>query len=239
MMKLLYRWIASPANWIGLALATAVLVAKGMGLVGATLGLPLVLGGYIAGFVAGGLWLGFPSSKEDQWEALNFKDEGDAREAMGRALSGVRRLTDYNPGGRIPEALQKRVLALCDQLENLLDQWERSKGNLSLQDSFHARHIAIRYLPEALNSYLSIPANFARTQVLANGKTAQTTFDESLAELEGKVKQLGNDLATQDAHAFLVHSKFLKEKFGAAGVKEPVALAATPSTSSSDTEKSA
>ena len=37
-------------------------------------------------------------------------------------------------------------------------------------------------------------------------------------ELEGKVRQLGDDLASQDAHAFLVHSKFLSEKFGATPV---------------------
>lgn len=222
MMKALVRWLASPANWCGLGLATAVVVAKGLGLVGGALAAPLVLAGYVAGFVVGGLWLGFPSKTDDNWQALEFNDEGDARQAMGRALSGVRRLTDFNPGGRIPAPLQARVLALCDALEALLDQWERSKGQLTLQDSFHARHIAIRYLPEALNSYLSIPANFARTQLLENGQTAQTTFDQSLAELEGKVRELGNDLAGQDAHAFLVHSKFLKEKFGGdKGLVEP------------------
>ena len=50
--------------------------------------------------------------------------------------------------------------------------------------------------------------------MLENGKTAQDTFAETLAELQGKVKQLGDDLASQDAHAFLVHSKFLQDKFG-------------------------
>jgi hypothetical protein len=102
------------------------------------------------------------------------------------------------------------VLDLCKALDELLQQWERSKGNLSLQDSFHARHIAISYLPEALNTYLSIPARFATTKLLDNGKTAVDTFKDSMAELEGKVRQLGDDLASQDAHAFLVHSKFLQ-----------------------------
>lgn len=209
----LSRFLTAPANWCGLGLATIVLVLKGLGLVGFS-GLVLAPLGYIAGFVAGGLWLGFPSFKAPTWEALEFSDEGSAREAMERALNGVRQLTQFNPGNRIPASLQARVLELCTELEGLLQQWERSKGSLSLQDSFHARHIAISYLPEALNTYLSIPPAYATTRVIENGKTAQDIFKDSITELEAKVRELGDDLASQDAHAFLVHSKFLKQKFG-------------------------
>ncbi len=214
------RLAASPANWGGLALASAVLVLKALGLLG-TAGLGVALLGYAAGFVVVGLWMGFPAWNAPEWEALEFKDEGDARQAMERALDGVRRLTDYNPDNRIPASLQARVLELCKALEDLLHQWERSKGSLSLQDSFHARHIAISYLPEALNTYLSIPARFATTKVLDNGKTAVDTFKDTLADLETKVRQLGDDLASQDAHAFLVHSKFLSQKFAAPTPEAP------------------
>lgn len=220
MFAKLIRLTGAPANWCGLGLASIVLVLKALGLLG-TLGLGVAALGYVAGFVIGGLWLGFPSTKEPAWEALQFSDEGDAREAMERALSGVRRLTEYNPDNRIPASLQARVLSLCQALEGLLQQWERSKGTLSLQDSFHARHIAIRYLPEALNTYLSIPAAYASTKVLKNGKTAQDTFKATLVELENKVVQLGEDLASQDAQAFLTHSTFLTQKFGPQGLDAP------------------
>ena len=219
-MNKLLRLVASPANWCGLGLASAVLVLKAMGLLG-TLGLGVALLGYAAGFVIGGLWLGFPSSKAPEWEALQFSDEGDAHQAMERALDGVRRLTEFNPENRIPASLQARVIELCRSLDGLLQQWERSRGTLSLQDSFHARHIAISYLPDALNTYLSIPVAFATTQVLDNGKTAQDTFKDTLAELESKVQQLGDDLASQDAQAFLTHSKFLHQKFGPQGLDAP------------------
>ncbi|MBC7938574.1 MAG: hypothetical protein H7Z19_02230 [Chitinophagaceae bacterium] len=219
-MNKLMRLVASPANWCGLGLASVVLVLKALGLLG-DLGIGVAALGYVAGFVVGGLWMGFPSTQAPEWEALQFTDEGDARQAMERALNGVRRLTEYNPENRIPASLQARVLALCQALDGLLQQWERSKGNLSLQDSFHARHIAISYLPDALNTYLSIPASFATTKLLENGKTAQDTFKDTIAELEAKVTQLGDDLASQDAHAFLVHSKFLKQKFGPQGLDAP------------------
>lgn len=209
----LFAFIASGPNLIGLGLASIVLVLKGMGYLGTT-GLGVAVLGYAAGFVAGGLWMGFPSLKAPSWEALQFSDEGDAREAMERALHGVRGLTQYNPDGRLPASLQTRVLELCSSLEALLQQWERSRGQLSLEDSFDARRIAITYLPEALNAYLSIPAQYARTRVLANGKTALDTFSESIVELQAKVNQLGEDLASQDARAFLEHSQFLRTKFG-------------------------
>ena len=220
MMAIVSRWLFSSANWCGLGLASVVLVLKAVGLLG-TMGLGVALVGYVSGFVVGGVWLGFPSTREPAWEALQFSDEGDAREAMERALDGVRRLTEHNPENRIPASLQARVLALCKALEGLLHQWERSKGSLSLQDSFHARHIAISYLPDALNTYLSIPAAFATGKLLENGKTAQDTFRDTLVELEAKVGQLGDDLAAQDAHAFLVHSKFLNQKFGPQGLDAP------------------
>lgn len=214
MMDKLFRVLLSPANWCGLGLATGVLVLKAIGLVGIG-GLPLAALGYVAGFVAGGLWLGFPKLAGPMWEdALEFTDEGDAREAMSRALSGVRGLVEYNPENRLPASLQANALNLCKSLESLLSQWERSKGVLSLQEGFHARHIAISYLPDALKAYLSIPAQYASSRVLHDGKTAQEIFRDTLAELEGKVKELADDLASQDAHAFLVHSRFLHDKFG-------------------------
>lgn len=213
----LMRILTSPANWCGLGLATFVLVLEIFGLVGAS-GLWVAAMGYVAGFLAGGLWLGFPKLSGPAWDTLEFSDEGDTREAMSRALSGVRSLVKYNPENRLPAALQTKVLNLCDALEALLEQWERSCGALSLQESFHARHLAISYLPDALKTYLSIPAQYAGTRVLHDGKTAADIFRDTLVELDTKVKQLGDDLAGQDAHAFLAHSQFLHEKFGASPV---------------------
>jgi len=105
----LFGFLGSTPNWIGLGMASIVLVLKGMGLVG-TPGLGLAVMGYVAGFVAAGMWFGFPSFTGPAWEALHFSDEGDAREAMERALHGVRGLTQYNPENRLPGSLQARVL---------------------------------------------------------------------------------------------------------------------------------
>lgn len=211
-MQRLLHFLQSSANWCGLGLASVALVLSGVGL--AQWGSAwLAALGYGAGFAIGGLWLGFPKLSANPWDELVFEDDGDARATMGNALHAVRQLAERNPGGRLPASLQAEVLKLCQQLANLLDQWERSKGKLSFEEGFHARHIALSYLPDALKTYLSIPPAYASTRLLGNGKTAQDTLRATLDDLSSKVGQLTDDLAAQDAQAFLNHSRFLHEKF--------------------------
>lgn len=213
-MRKIALFLQSPANWCGVGLATVALVLSALGLTQWGSGL-LALLGYAAGFGVGGMWLGFPKLSGNPWDELEFEDDGDARTSMVNALNSVRQLVDYNPGNRLPASLQAKVLELVKQLGTLLDQWERSKGNLSLEESFHARHIALSYLPDALKTYLSIPQQFATTKLLSNGQTAQDTFRATLDDLGIKVGMLIDDLASQDAQAFLNHSQFLNEKFKA------------------------
>jgi hypothetical protein len=211
-MNKISNFLQSPANWGGIGLATLALVLSSVGLTQVGAG-ALALLGYAAGFGVGGMWFGFPKWSGNPWDALEFEDQGDARTSMLTALNAVRQLVDYNPQGRLPASLQAKVLDLCKQLTLLLDQWERSKGQLSLEEGFHARHIALSYLPDALKTYMSIPQQFAMSKRLDNGQTAQETFNATLDDLIRKVAQLSEDLATQDAQAFLSHSQFLHEKF--------------------------
>lgn len=212
-MNRVSRFLTSPANWCGIGLATLALVPQALGLTlwGGWLLAPL---GYGAGFAAAGLWFGYPRLSAQPWDDLEFDDEGDAREALDRALEAVRGLVDFNPEDRLSASLQARVLELCAQLRTLLQQWDRSKGTLSLEETFQARHIVLSYLPDALKTYLSIPPRFARSKLLANGQTAEDTFRATVEDLSTKVLQLTEDLASQDAEAFLNHSRFLQQKFG-------------------------
>lgn len=211
-MNKLETLLYSPSNWLGLTLSTLSLAPAALGwpLWGGWLLVPL---GYAVGFAVGGLWFGWPRLRAQPWDALEFEDQGDAREAMTGALQAVRQLVDFNPDDRLSPSLQARVLELCAQLQNLLQQWERSRGTLSLEESFQARHIVLRYLPDALKTYLSIPPRYARSKVLDNGRTAEQTFRDTVEDLSAKVLQLTEDLAAQDAQAFLNHSRFLEEKF--------------------------
>lgn len=212
-MNQLIRFLQSPANWGGMGLSAVALVSSGLGLTQWG-GMPLAALGYAAGFGVVGMWFGWPKWNANPWDELEFETDGDARTTMLNALQSVRQLVEYNPQKRLPASVQTKVLDLCQQLTQLLEQWERSQGQLSLEEGFHARHIALSYLPDALKTYLSIPQNFATTKRLENGRTAQETFAATIDDLQSKVQQLSEDLAGQDAQAFVNHSKFLQEKFG-------------------------
>ena len=220
------RFLFAPANWLGLAFAISVLALVGLGWISPRLS-GLALFAYGAGFVCGGLWLGWPRLAGPDWGELTFADSEDTREATRRALAAIRRLVNTNPDRRLSASTGTKLLRLCDAIETMLAQWERSKTALSIEDTFHARYIALRYLPDALKSFWSIPVQFATTKALANGMTAEATLAQTVDELGQKVTQLNDALAARDVQAFVDHSQFLSEKFGrkaSDGVDGPVAL---------------
>ena len=225
-VETLTRFLFSPANWIGLALSLGAVGLILMGFVSARwLGIAALA--YGVGFVTGGLWFGWPQLSGPAWDELTFAENDTARDAPARALAGIRRLITGNPGRRLSAMTGAKLLILCEDIEAMLVQWERSRGQLSVEDSFHARYIALRYLPDALKSFWSIPAQFATTRPLENGLTADATLGKTVDELGQKVRQLNDALAAHDAQAFLDHSRFLSDKFGAKVAEDeagPVAL---------------
>lgn len=212
-VETLTRFLFSPANWAGLAFSLGAVVLILLEFVSARwLGIAALA--YGVGFITGGLWFGWPQLAGPAWDELTFAENDASREAPTLALAGIRRLVTGNPGRRLSAMTGAKLLKLCDDIEAMLAQWERSKGQLSIEDSFHARYIALRYLPDALKSFWSIPAQFATTRPLENGLTADATLGKTVDELGQKVRQLNDALAAHDAQAFLDHSRFLSDKFG-------------------------
>jgi len=209
------RLLTSPANWGGLLLAALPFVLKDFNLIATTHTVWLAILGYIVGYVIAGQIFGFPrKGPQHPWEEdLAFNDTGDARKSIEAAVAGMRQLLSRNPENRFDGVLQQRIRALLQRLEALLAQWEGTKGSLSLEEDFHARQIALSYLPDALRGYLSLPKAFATQKLLENGRTAHDTLVQTLDELDAKVGQLQEDLASQDAEAFLSHSRFIDTKF--------------------------
>lgn len=78
---------------------------------------------------------------------------------------------------------------------------------------FNLRQIANTYLPDALERYSLLPAEFAQGKMLSNGKTAQATLLEQLSLLETSVQKLQSSLHHDDADSLVIHSRFLQDKF--------------------------
>ncbi len=213
-MQLIVRYFTSGAHWAGMGVAALALVPLAVFALPAV-GWALLPLGYALGFYAGGRWLGFPGLRAPHWEALHFDDQGEPLQTVRHALGVIQNLVDRNPGARLPPSVLTRVATLCSHIDHMLKQWARHGTSLSPEESYQARHMVLSYLPQALDTYLAIPAHVARTRALTHGRTAEDMLCTTLDELQAKVQQLSDDLAAQDTQAFLNHSRFLHQKFGA------------------------
>jgi len=159
---------------------------------------------------------------------------GDAA-AVGRALTAlgvppggsdlVVEETDVDGGlagllprtaGRLPAAaavvLQRIVLQLREALPRVADQPE---ADLLL------RRTATAYLPDTLRAYLTLPAEWARTHVLADGTTPEQALLAQLQVLEADAAQLHEAALTRDATALRVNGLFLDDRFGRSALELP------------------
>ncbi len=177
----------------------------------ATLGLAAV--GYCTGFAVGGKVFGFPDFANTTGPSHEDIAQHDARMKIVAALASVRYLTETNPEQRLRRVARERIYAVCDLIDTMLEQWAQSKSTLNFEDTFNAQQIAVKFLPTAINRFRAIPKEFAGTQVLENGKTAQQVFDETLDDFSAKINQIKEKLAQQDAQALLNHASFVNQKY--------------------------
>lgn len=70
-----------------------------------------------------------------------------------------------------------------------------------------------RYLPATLANYLRLPPEYARNQILSQGKTARDLLVEQLALLDGHLQKLLKNVLEDDARALLANGRFLTDKF--------------------------
>lgn len=213
LLRRLAALLNSPAQWSGLAVATAVVLASAFGvrLPGGWLAVVL---GYGLGFGVAGWWFGFSFRRAGRWGALTSPSCQAADLTLPESVDRLRHLLEANPDTRLSPCLQARALQLCEQLADLAGRLEARPHQLSADDAFHAKRIVTSYLPEALRSYLAIDPRAARSLRLGNGLTAEATLAQSLDELAGEARRLQEALTAQDSEDLLSQARFLQDKFG-------------------------
>lgn len=196
-----------------MAVALIVLGARIGGFLG-TMWLPLVAGGYIAGYWLGKSIFGTPKLVVTDLDALEAAlTQHERPEGIDVALSTMRQIIIQNQEERFNGNQQRKVVTLLDAIALLHREWSASSAYLSIEDAFVAKRLALEYLPETIRGYLAIPARFTASKVLASNKTAAQLFDASIDEMQDKVEQLQFDLAAKDADSFVNHAGFLNQKF--------------------------
>ncbi|MDG4597243.1 MAG: hypothetical protein P9F75_16395 [Candidatus Contendobacter sp.] len=208
-------FLSSPANLMGLGLASLALLARLSGIIDA-FWLLIVAGSYGLGWQIGRLafphdWNGLGAG--EPWVSPVARTTAE-REDIEESLNQIMRTVTENRGGRFDSALQRSVTELCARIRNLIEQMEASAGFISARDAHSVKRIALDYLPGLIEGFMAIPRDFAAKKTLADGKTACELLHENLAVLQRKATEMSDDLAAQDARSFLNHAAFLRNKFG-------------------------
>ena len=208
-------FLSSPANLMGLGLASLALLARWAGIIDA-FWLLIVAGSYGLGWQIGRL--AFPRDQHgldvgEPWVSPVARTTAE-REDIDESLNRLMRIVTENRGGLFDAALQRSITELCAQVRSLIERMEASTGFISARDAHSAKRIALDYLPGLIETFIAIPREFAVKKTLADGKTARELLRENLVVLQHKTAEMADDLAAQDARSFLNHAGFLKNKFG-------------------------
>lgn len=211
----LLHFLSSPANLLGLGLASLALGARLAGAIDA-FWLPIVVGSYGLGVEIG--WLLFPRSLdrlEDGTARLSPVARTEAeRAAIERSLDRVLAVVKQDHREAFDPPLERQILQLHGQIETLIERMEASAGFISVEAAYSAKRLALDYLPNLLDGFVAIPQDFAAREELSDGKTARELLQDNLSVLQREVAKMADDLAASDARSFLNHVSFLQDRFG-------------------------
>ncbi len=188
-----------------------------MGCLLALAGLGLLFGGVIKHywpFIVAGLYvLGYLLTPPEPAAAWTGKplDTDRIEDALDDLLRSVSKRLPGDVVGKA-QGIRDGIVALLPSVAELRD--------IAQSHNIHVIHqTALVYLPEILNSYLRLPAAFARLHPVKDGKTARELLLDQLDILDAQIKKIAVDIHQKDMDALVIHGRFLEEKFGAGMLK--------------------
>jgi len=194
------RYLVSPKNLIGCALALVGLVLHLFGLLGPfPVWVLVVVALYAAGALVG------PHRR-----ATVAKDTFDPQE-IKRSLDHSYQMTH----GRLPVEAQSRVARIRAEILELLPH--AAEFPAGSQDLYVLRRMAVDYLPTTIDAYLALPADYASRRVVQDGKTPLQVMDEQLELLEARMGEIAEAVHRRDSDRLLANGIFLEERFGRGG----------------------
>lgn len=131
--------------------------------------------------------------------------EQDIRAALNQVAA---MLTAHNA----PPVVVSRVQRIARTINQTLPRL--SQLGLGSEESYSVVATATDYLPEALQSYLRLPRDWADTRPIDGPKTALLVLIEALELLGVTMDQILDAANRADAQALIAHSRFLDAKFG-------------------------
>ncbi|WP_408896226.1 hypothetical protein ACJ5H2_15070 [Nocardioides sp. R1-1] len=128
--------------------------------------------------------------------------------------------------GNAPPVVVSRVVRISRTINQTLPRL--SQLGLGSEESYSVVATATDYLPEALQSYLRLPRDWADTRPIDGPKTALMVLIEALELLGVTMDQILDAANRADAQALIAHSRFLDAKFGHSSSGGPDLTLGTP-----------
>jgi hypothetical protein len=215
----LLRWFYGIPNMVGIVLA---LVGLGLYIGGA-------IGGFLVPLIVIGLYLlgAVVTPKPKGIGGLSTLsgdlDPGQIRSQLNQIAAESQK--------RLPAELAAKVVSIEATILDILPKLDAS--TIDRQDLFALERTASAYLPQTLDNYLTLPRAYAKSHVVANGKTAEQLLAGQLDLIDEKMEAISDAVAKDDVGKLLAQGRFLEDRFGrntdlalpAAGADAP---AATP-----------
>ena len=198
-----------------------IFVYSNRNIVGSALALAAV-GAYFLGVIhefwyviaAGGYGIGALVARDSALIETNLNDQMSVHDAV----AGVQKLA-ADAQKQLPPDIASLVAEIATAVVEVLPQLAaRGVADTAYTD---VRSTATSYLPDTLNAYLSVPAAYRNSAIIADGKNARQIVVEQLTVLAAKMKEIAQNAVSDDAQALLSNGRFLKERFTTAPMFRP------------------
>jgi hypothetical protein len=138
----------------------------------------------------------------------------DARLAQSMSFEALLERLDRivrEAGPELQPAMTQRLNSIRESVTEVLPKLADVRG---FDDNLYTvRETVLRYLPETLANYVTLPRAFRATRVLKDGKTARDLLTEQLTVLDEQLKEVVANAARGDAEALIANGRFLATKF--------------------------
>src|SRR5215471_16536159 len=134
-------------------------------------------------------------------------DPGKVERALDGTLDMAR--------GRVPSDVFAKLTSIRQRTLALLPKVGDLPGGS--QDLFVLQRTATDYLPTSVRYYVSLPADYATTRVVQDGKTPLQVLHDQLDLLDDEMAEIGDAVNQRDSDRLLAQGRFLEERFGRRG----------------------
>ena len=141
-------------------------------------------------------------------QTLGRRASGSQVRVRENALEGDLRTLPARLGKRLPPEAVSQLGRITDLL---LDALPRVAGQG--ESEIILRRTATVYLPDTLQAYLSLPADWAAGHVYPDGSTPTQALITQLGALESAARRMRDAALEHDASALLINGRFLSERF--------------------------